>query len=576
MLKEPTVERATTTAASLDAAQASGNITKTQSTVIPNVPLPQGIGAGGSPRCQEATGGFIAQTSKVEILEVDLKQTKQVYGAAYTKLIMKVKKLEKTVKTSQARKREKIVVLDDEEDLEDSSKQGRIIEEIDQDAGVTLVTPTHSQEDQPEDQLGVFSAAKVLADVAKNVHTYTRRRRAVSTGSGRISTASRLFSTAEESVSTAGASMPVSTAGTVQEVNKDKGKGIMTKFKPEQTKTKLQQRQERSGYRAVVRIGKNKMMKKKRKKGRRERYFSQQRAEERRNKPLTQAQQRTYMSNYIKHMGSHTLQQLKRLSFDELKALFETTMRRVQTFHPIESEGDKTVPELTTGSSKRDAEVELDHEGSKKQKTNEASGSVQEQPEEEETKLPQEDLQQMMMVVPVEEVYVEALQVKYPIIDWEVYSEDTRRYWKIIRVGNHTEAYQIFAEMLKKFDRDDLVKLWDLVKERFSTTEPIDDKEKELWVELKRLFEPDSDDTLWKLQRYMHDPLVWKFYDTCGVHHVSSVKGHDIFILVEKEYPLTGGFITMILANKLQVNQYSEMANELLRKIFLQANKLRH
>ncbi|GJR12820.1 hypothetical protein Tco_0795472 [Tanacetum coccineum] len=112
----------------------------------------------------------------------------------------------------------------------------------------------------------------------------------------------------------------------------------------------------------------------------RKRYFAQQRAKERRNKPLTQAQQRTYMPNYIKHIGSHTLQQLKRLSFDELKALFETTMRRVQTFHPIESEGDKIVPELTIGSSKRDAEVELDHEGSKKQKTNEALGSVQEQP----------------------------------------------------------------------------------------------------------------------------------------------------------------------------------------------------
>ncbi|GJW21248.1 hypothetical protein Tco_0031870 [Tanacetum coccineum] len=136
-------------------------------------------------------------------------------------------------------------------------------------------------------------------------------------------------------------------------------------------------------------------------------------------------------------MGSHTLQQLKRLSFDELNVLFETIMRRVQTFHPIESEGDKTVPELTTRSSKRDAEVELDHEGFKKQKTNEVSG-----------------------------------------------------------VGNHIESYQIIAEMLKKFYRDDLVKLWDLVKKRFITTEPTDDKEKELWVELKRLFEPDNDDLL--------------------------------------------------------------------------------
>ncbi|GJY40682.1 putative ribonuclease H-like domain-containing protein [Tanacetum coccineum] len=85
---------------------------------------------------------------------------KKVYGAAYTKLIKKVKKLEKTIKSNQARRRAKIMVSDDEEDLEDSSKQGRMIEEIDQDAGVTLVTPTHSQEDQPEDQLGVFSAAK--------------------------------------------------------------------------------------------------------------------------------------------------------------------------------------------------------------------------------------------------------------------------------------------------------------------------------------------------------------------------------------------------------------------------------
>ncbi|GKB31086.1 hypothetical protein Tco_0870487 [Tanacetum coccineum] len=135
----------------------------------------------------------------------------------------------------------------------------------------------------------------------------------------------------------------------------------------------------------------------------------------------------------------------------------------------------------------------------------------------------------MLMVVPVEEVYVEALQAKYPIIDWEVYFEDTRRYWRIIKVGNHIEVYHICADMLKKFDKDDM-------------------------VELKRLFEPDNDDTLWKLQRYMHDPLVWRLYDTCGVHHVSSVRGHDIFMLIEKEYPLTRGLMTVMLANKLQVD----------------------
>ncbi|GKB36503.1 hypothetical protein Tco_0881445 [Tanacetum coccineum] len=56
------VEKAATTATSLDAEQDSGNILKTQSTTIPNVPLSQGIGIGGNPRCQEAMGGTIAQT----------------------------------------------------------------------------------------------------------------------------------------------------------------------------------------------------------------------------------------------------------------------------------------------------------------------------------------------------------------------------------------------------------------------------------------------------------------------------------------------------------------------------------
>ncbi|GJS87156.1 hypothetical protein Tco_0769792 [Tanacetum coccineum] len=93
---------------------------------------------------------------------------------------------------------------------------------------------------------------------------------------------------------------------------------------------------------------------------------------------------------------------------------------------------------------------------------------------------------------------IEALQTKYPIIDWEVYTEDSRMYWKIIRVGNHTEVYQVFKDMLKTFDRDDLVKLCSLVQERFNSTEPTKDKEIKIWVELKRLFEPDANEELWK------------------------------------------------------------------------------
>nr|GEU86037.1 hypothetical protein [Tanacetum cinerariifolium] len=146
---------------------------------------------------------------------------------------------------------------------------------------------------------------------------------------------------------------------------------------------------------------------------------------------------------------------------------------------------------------------------------------------------------------------------------------------EIIRVGGITEAYQIFKDMLKGFDREDLVSLWNLVKEKFSLIVPSEDKEKALWVELKRLFEPDADDVLWKLQKYMHAPLTWKLYTDCGVHHVSSTRGRDIFMLTDKDYPLSNAVMLLMLSGKLQVEKDNEIARDLVMKIFMEANKLR-
>nr|GEV64234.1 hypothetical protein [Tanacetum cinerariifolium] len=91
----------------------------------------------------------------------------------------------------------------------------------------------------------------------------------------------------------------------------------------------------------------------------------------------------------------------------------------------------------------------------------------------------------------------------------EKYSEDDRT--KIL-VDLINQRKKLFAQQRAEAKRnkpmtqaqqrtymDDLVQLWSLVKERFSSTEPNDDKDRVLWVELKRLFEPDVDDQLWKL-----------------------------------------------------------------------------
>ncbi|GKC53884.1 hypothetical protein Tco_1076629, partial [Tanacetum coccineum] len=151
----------------------------------------------GSLSLNELTVLCTSLSKKVESLESELKQTKQTYSTTLLKLIKRVKKLEQTIKTSQARRRAKVVISNAEEDEEDPSKQG---------------------DDQPKEQLGVFSAAKVLADAAEqrrdveNVQTYTRRRKAVSTSSGRVSTASELVSTGVK--------------------EKDKGKAIMQESEP--------------------------------------------------------------------------------------------------------------------------------------------------------------------------------------------------------------------------------------------------------------------------------------------------------------------------------------------------------
>nr|GFB69718.1 hypothetical protein [Tanacetum cinerariifolium] len=40
-----------------------------------------------------------------------------------------------------------------------------------------------------------------------------------------------------------------------------------------------------------------------------------------------------------------------------------------------------------------------------------------------------------------EDIYVQALQVKHPIIDWKVHTEGQKSYWQIIRLGGSSACY---------------------------------------------------------------------------------------------------------------------------------------
>nr|GFC14491.1 hypothetical protein [Tanacetum cinerariifolium] len=69
----------------------------------------------------------------------------------------------------------------------------------------------------------------------------------------------------------------------------------------------------------------------------------------------------------------------------------------------------------------------------------------------------------------------------------------------------------------------------------------------------------------------MHAPVEWKLYDSCGVHHVTS-QDNEIFMLIEKDYPLRKGLAIVMISYKLQVENYSQMANDLILKIYKIAN----
>ncbi|GJV42197.1 hypothetical protein Tco_1420637 [Tanacetum coccineum] len=82
-------------------------------------------------------------------------------------------------------------------------------------------------------------------------------------------------------------------------------------------------------------------------------------------------------------------------------------------------------------------------------------------------------------------------------------------------------------------------------------------------VILKVMFEPDIKSKEWRsLQGYK--VTVWKLFDSCRIHFVR-FKDLHIFVLVERRYPLTPITITDMLNKKLQADHWNEMCYQLLK-----------
>nr|GEV19647.1 hypothetical protein [Tanacetum cinerariifolium] len=174
-------------------------------------------------------------------------------------------------------------------------------------------------------------------------------------------------------------------------------------------------------------------------------------------KPVSIAQAKKNMIIYLKNMANmagYKMEHFRGMTYDKVRPIFKREYKKVHTlFKP-----DKDVEEP---QKKRVSEETLLQESFKKLKAVNVSGSesTQDTPTNDPKEMSKEDVQNMLEIIPVSKFKVKALQVKYPLIDWEINSEGSRTYQKIIRVGEITEAYHSFEDMLKGFDREDLVAL---------------------------------------------------------------------------------------------------------------------
>ncbi|GKB03018.1 putative ribonuclease H-like domain-containing protein [Tanacetum coccineum] len=241
----------------------------------------------------------------------------------------------------------------------------------------------------------------------------------------------------------------------------------------------------------------------------------------------------------------YTHSQLKNKSLDEIQKLYKREQKWINDCVPkdFEEGGKKAVSSKKEAASSR-----------KRQKANPDDENVKRQKLEDTTE--KEGLKAYLKIVPNED-----RAVNYETL--------------ITRADGSSKFYKVFSMMLEDFDRQDLVDLHRLVKERY-VSRALEGYDLILWGNLKNMFEPSEEDDVWRNQ---HDwsLISCKLYETCGVHTLL-MDGTLICInmLVEQKYPLTQEMLTRILNCRLEANFENEIAYELIRFVKSQLLKIMH
>nr|GEW77203.1 hypothetical protein [Tanacetum cinerariifolium] len=269
-------------------------------------------------------------------------------------------------------------------------------------------------------------------------------------------------------------------------------------------------------------------------------------------KPQTEAQARRNMMIYLRNVDGFKMDYFKGMSYDDIRPIFEAKFNSNVDFLQKTKE---QINEEESRALKRINET-LAEKAAKRQKLDKEV----------------EELKRHLQIVPNEEddVYTEAtpLALKVPVVDYEIYNENNKPYYKIKRADGSHQLYLSFLSLLRNFDREDLEALWRLVKERIATTKPKNFSDDFLMITLRAMFEkPDIHAQIWKNQRSVHGQAKiknWKLLESCGVQIITFTTT-QLILLVERKYPLTKFTLNQMLNNmRLKFEEESEVSLELL------------
>nr|GEX47019.1 hypothetical protein [Tanacetum cinerariifolium] len=270
------------------------------------------------------------------------------------------------------------------------------------------------------------------------------------------------------------------------------------------------------------------------------------------------------------NMANYKHNQLKNKSFKEIQMLFNNTMKWIEAFVPMDTELVKGSDKALEGSEKakedssKRAASKLEQGDAKRQRLEEENESV--------------EIKRCLKIIPEDDddVTIEAtpLSSKSPtIVDYKIYKEGKKSFFKIIKADGHSQNCLTFGKMFKNFNRGDLEVLWSIVKARFKKTKPIDDMDNLLFQTLKTMFEHHIEDNIWKYQQRTAKVLHWRLFDSCGVYCVTT-QNMVYYLLVEKMYPFKRNFLHQMWNDvRLQVDYEIEMAYDILRLIRRQINE---